>query len=487
LASAFVALAWSRMPVYDSESEALLQGAVPYLRQAGFSLLLRRPDPVVELLSRFETAYQTSLRLSSDDAQRGTAEVPSERAAEESHATVAGGDCVTQIAKTPAGRCNFFAHIEYGLSPWRDRGIVFDDTIRAFRAIMDQKTIIFRLIGEDLVVVTPRHSHLDIDFGATEPSCLANALLSVIAHVDIPDFDMVLSHGDLPTLRRHADQPPFYGPMDRDARTPAPLFSICSSEAFWDILFPNVCRPALVNMSGMSRVPWAEKRDAAFWRGTDRGAVNWASQIQDMYRGSPRKHFLSTWGATDLFDLAFLEDDLLNATVVNTDPSFVPLDKWPQWRYLLDLPGNGYSGSLKQKLTSSSAVLLLTDVGVPGAHPVYEHYHGGLQDLKHVLQISMSNAGEKVQWARKHDDVMQQMVRNSNEYMMAFEELTNCYLWRLLDEYAKLLQYTPTHGQLAAFGGQVSVRVLKVQRRPLRREALKFRARCQQLLDEHAQ
>lgn len=142
------------------------------------------------------------------------------------------------------------------------------------------------------------------------------------------------------------------------ARTPAPLFSICASEDFWDILFPNVsalgwallawsppwnilklgtkmlryqdlilwsshillymyymlimshnadefskvCRPALVNMcpaqfslapvtiascplphfathpkirSGMSSIPWEDKSSIAFWRGTDRGAVNW--------------------------------------------------------------------------------------------------------------------------------------------------------------------------------------------------------------------
>jgi len=328
---------------------------------------------------------------------------------------------------------------------------------------------------------------LDVDFGATEPSCLANAILSVIAQVDIADFDMVLNHGDLPTLRRSADQPPFYGPMDRDARAPAPLFSICSSESFWDILFPNVCRPALVNMSMMSRIPWHEKRDVAFWRGTDRGAVNWAARVQDMYKGSPRKRFLDTWAGTDLYDLAFLEDDLLNATVVNTDPSFVPLDRWPEWRYLVDLPGNGYSGSLKQKLTSSSAVLLLTDVGVPGAQPVYEHYHGGLQDLIHVLQVSMDNAGDKVLWAREHDDLMEQMVGSANEYMRAFDELTKCYVWRLLDEYAKLLLYKPAHAQTSAFLGDVSVRTLKVQRRPLRREAAAFKARCRELLEDHAQ
>lgn len=105
----------------------------------------------------------------------------------------------------------------------------------------------------------------------------------------------------------------------RQARTPAPLFSICASEDFWDILFPNVltswgfivhanrthpllqrfadllwwtCRvpqelhrldicwhawlPLTSDMrSGMSSIPWEEKSSIAFWRGTDRGAVNW--------------------------------------------------------------------------------------------------------------------------------------------------------------------------------------------------------------------
>lgn len=281
--------------------------------------------------------------------------------------------------------------------------------------------------------------------------------------------------------------PPFYGPMDRDARTPAPLFSICASDDFWDILFPNVCRPSLVNMSGMSRIAWDAKRKVAFWRGTDRGAVNWAKQIRDMYSGSPRKRFLDSWSSSGLFDLAFLEDDLLNSTVVNTDPNFMPLDRWPEWRYLLDLPGNGYSGSLKQKLTGSSAVLLMTDVGVAGATPVYEHYHGGLQDFVHVLHLSMDNAGERVRWARAHDNAMQRLVQNANKYMEMFEELTQCYIWRLLDQYARLLRYEPAHDQTAAFtAAGSSAKVFYVHRRPLRREAKAFKSRCTQLIEDHA-
>merc|ERR1711879_344502 len=175
-------------------------------------------------------------------------------------------------------------------------------------------------------------------------------------------------------------------------------------------------------------------------------------ELRDVYGGSLRKRFLEAWSDSHLFDLSFLSDDLLNATVVNTDPSFVPLDQWPRWRYLLDLPGNGYSGSLKQKLTSSSAVILLTDAGIANARPVYEHYHAGLQDLTHVLHVSMDDAGRRLEWAQAHSAEMQQIVRQANEYMQSFQELTQCYIWRLLDKYARMLRYTPTCSQTAAFG-----------------------------------
>ncbi|CAE7883764.1 POGLUT2 [Symbiodinium microadriaticum] len=330
--------------------------------------------------------------------------------------------------------------------------------------------------------VIPQHSHLEVDFGAIEPTCLAHALLNLIAAVDLPDFDIVLNHGDLPLLRKEHEKPPFYGPMDKEARTPAPLFSICASEDFWDILFPNVCRPALVNMSSMSAIPWEAKTPAAFWRGTDRGAVNWAVELQDMYRGSPRKRFLDTWSENPNFDLAFLEDDLLNATVVNTDPSFVPLDKWPRWRYLLDLPGNGYSGSLKQKLTTTSAVLMMKNVNVVGSQPVYEHYHGGLQDGVHVLVVSMNDAGQKVAWAQQHDDQMKEMVANANRYMEDVQKLTQCYLWFLIKRFASLLRYKPQQEQTSAFSSRASVRTMKVHRRPLRREAAAFKKTCEELL-----
>ncbi|CAE8627960.1 unnamed protein product [Polarella glacialis] len=187
--------------------------------------------------------------------------------------------------------------------------------------------------------------------------------------------------------------------MDREAKLPSPLFSICASADFWDILFPNVCRPALVNMSAMSAVPWRKKKGIAFWRGTDRGAVNWALELRDMYSGSPRKRFLDSWAGDKMLAAIQVEPVLPSRLGVGFSARLIPVC------------------SLKQKLTASSAVLLLTDVGVPGASPVYEHYHSGLQDKVHVLRVTMEDAGKKVRWARDHDKEMQSMVRNANDYM----------------------------------------------------------------------
>lgn len=475
VAAALAAIAWSRLPIYDDETEALLQQAQQHAHQVPLEVVLAGEHPVLGVLAWVSAAYQLS----------GSPAKEEEAQPDDDDAGV--GDCIVPFARTPRGRCNAFAPIDRDLVVWRRSGIHLEDVVRAFRPVADQKMILFRLIGDELMLVTPQHSHLDAEFGATEPTCLAQALLDVLERTHLPDFDMVLSHGDLPTLRKAAGRPPFYGPMDREWRVPAPLFSICSSADFWDILFPNVCRPALVNMSHMSPVPWERKRKAALWRGTDRGAANWALEVHDMYLGSPRKRLLDAWGEDrQHFNVAFLDDDLLNVSVVNTDPNFVPLDKWPEWRYLLDLPGNGYSGSLKQKLTSSSLVLLATAI-VPGATPVYEHYHAGLQDRRHVLQVTATSASAAIEWANKYPVTARHIVRQAQEYMEQFHDIATCYIWRLLQQYAQLLHYVPRQEQLAAFGHGLTVQSLQLPRRPSSAEAALFERQCLEMMHRFAQ
>eukprot|EP00929_Paragymnodinium_shiwhaense_P000306 TRINITY_DN100545_c0_g1_i1.p1 TRINITY_DN100545_c0_g1~~TRINITY_DN100545_c0_g1_i1.p1 ORF type:complete len:718 (-),score=53.06 TRINITY_DN100545_c0_g1_i1:89-2242(-) len=495
VASAFLAVAWSRFPVYDHDTETLIEKAQSYIFSVDLSLLFSTSHPFLRVLDDVASTYQAFLidsgALYSDTAPRDKDSPPvvdytRHMMDDASFRSGSAGECVVSFAKTPKGHCNVFAPISRSLSYWRKKGVEFEDTLFAFRQITDQKNILFRIRGEELYMITPRHSHFSADFAGSEPICLAHTILTVLAKANLPDMDFVLNHGDLPLLRGMSNRPPFYGPDDRDARFPAPLFSICASEDFWDIPFPNTCRPSLTNISNLSRTPWKEKKNAAFWRGTDRGAVNWAIELKDMWRGSPRKQFVDKWGSDDLFDLAFLEDDLLNSSVVNTDSNFVPLDKWLDWKYLIDLPGNGYSGSLKQKLTGSSAVLLLTDIDRPGAVPVYEHYHAGLQHGVHVLQISMKEADSTVKWAIEHDKLAEDIARNANEYMSHYEELWQCYVWRLLTMYSDLLRYTPTDDQLPAFG-DINIQAVSIHRRPSQAENEAFVDRCMKLIDEHSQ
>eukprot|EP00927_Polykrikos_kofoidii_P032395 TRINITY_DN27614_c0_g2_i1.p1 TRINITY_DN27614_c0_g2~~TRINITY_DN27614_c0_g2_i1.p1 ORF type:complete len:775 (+),score=104.22 TRINITY_DN27614_c0_g2_i1:101-2326(+) len=515
VAAAFLAVAWCRFPLYDAETESLLRKAESYIHGSTLEALLGTEHPLLSVLDDVASTYQAFLidsgSLYGDTSQSqgpgpappGPVDYTRHMMDDAAFAKATGGACVVPFARTPTGHCNFFAPITRSLSYWRNKGVQFEDTLMAFRQITDQKNILFRIIGEDLYIVIPQHSHFSADFGAQEPACLAHTLLTVLAKAELPDLDLVLNHGDLPLLRGMPDRPPFYGPQDRDPRIPAPLFSICASEDFWDIPFPNTCRPALVNISGLSSTSWPDKYPGVFWRGTDRGAVNWAIDPKDMWRGSPRKQFVERWGGGGVgggrdivgsmgdtsggsFNLAFLEDDLLNASVVNTDGNFVPLDRWLDWKFVLDLPGNGYSGSLKQKLTGSSAVVLVTDIARPGATPVYEHYHAGLQDRTHVLAASMHDAESVVQWAVQHDNAAAQIVKQANEYMSHFDEYSQCYLWRLLTLYGELLRYKPKSDQLAAFG-DTNVEILHIHRRPSPKEAVAFRQKCMRIIDEQSQ
>ncbi|CAK0810616.1 unnamed protein product [Prorocentrum cordatum] len=281
VAAAIVSISLQRLPVFDAESDALLKVAS---RQVDFEdmffIIMASAHPLLRIMSRVAAAFQLSFGVEQSA-------ILSEHVDD---------DCIVRISRTPRGQCNPFAPIQRDLQVWSARGIHLEDVTRAFQPVADQKTILFRLIDDELILIIPQHSHLEAEFGATEPTCLAGAILSLLSKVNLANFDLVLNHGDLPVLRKYADHPPFYGPTDKDSRIPAPLFSICASDDFWDILFPNVCRPALVNMSAMPSVPWEQKAREGFWRGTDRGAVNWAVELRDIggltCRGSPS----GAWG-----------------------------------------------------------------------------------------------------------------------------------------------------------------------------------------------
>ena len=120
------------------------------------------------------------------------------------------------------------------------------------------------------------------------------------------------------------------------------------------------------------------KRGDVFRRGTDRGAVTGPTCT----KGGGTNTVSGCLGRQGCFDLAFLDDDLLNATAVNTGTLLSPWLVRPD-RYLLDFPGKGYSVSLPQKRTSSSAVFLSLDRSWGRAlDRLWDSHHDGLRRVR---------------------------------------------------------------------------------------------------------
>lgn len=446
----YLATAVVRLPVYDYHLEELVLRAQSLTGMSMDELI--GAAGVLALLSVLGRAYFALLvdsgALYANEAESSAPDYT--RHMMQAEDTPHFGRCVVPAATTPSGRCDPFALIAVGLRPWRRRGVERSDTLGAYKQVYDQKVFTLRITSGRLQLIVPKHSHYSVAGGSDsrgrEPSCVASAVLRVLRKARLPSLEFVVNSGDLPAVRLVVDRPPFYNFQDRDRRVPVPLFSITGSRDFGDIVFPNVCRPALVNMS--DDVRWEVKKEKAFWRGTDRGAVNWAADARAAFRdGSPRKVLVDEAMALDaeVVDARFLEDDLLNATVVNSDPNFVPMEHSTQWKYLIDLPGNGYSGSLKQKLTSSSAVLLPSKPLPPAAadaSPVYEHYHAGLREFEHVMPFSSAKELiDRVAWSRSHDNEVKAIRDAANRYMETFEAIAECTIWRLLAGFADLVKY----------------------------------------------
>lgn len=344
--------------------------------------------------------------------------------------------------------CSFYAGLGLNVDYWNERGVDLDDVDLAFRPVTDLKLVRVTKVGGSLEISVPLAGHY---FGryTDELRCISEFIQSVHRKFGLPDFELILNHGDLPLSRRVADKPPFYDFSDGTIRTPVPVFSLVGSPHFHDMLFPNVCRPKVGNLTlaAPELADWDSKLSKAFYRGTDRGAVNWRrleTPIKDL-KSQRRQYFDSMRGKEALVDFALLEDDLFNATVVFSDPHFVPFEQSQRWKYVLDIPGNGYSGSLKQKLTSSSAVFVVSKPqNFPQHLPVTEHFYFGLEAYKHYVPIeSPEDLVKKVEWAREHDDTVRLIRENANQYMESFLENSECYAWLLLSAYAEALKFRP--------------------------------------------
>ena len=448
-ATAIVSLAVDRLPVMKSNfsfSIALAEKIIRDESELSLEVLLSCADflrsvSALEAAAFYSRVDSNEFYVSDDHNATIYANHMNEdnRAESRSH-------CVIDSAETSSGGCNVFAGMFVGMRYWLERGITRENIRQAFKSTTDQKFVLLSKVGDFFEIQVPRSGHFKGHLNS-ELSCVVEFVLKVLSKgLDIPDFELVLNNGDLPLARKSPGKPPFYDFSDFHSTIPIPLFSLAGSDDFYDLVFPNVCRPKLVSLS--SKYEWHDKEEKMFWRGTDRGAINWSEKSEPFSQmRSLRKRFEDDLKQTseDYCDFAILADDLVNATVVFRDPKFVPMEESLKYKYILDIPGNGYSGSLKQKLTSNSLVFAVFKPHLfPQHKAVYEHFYFGLKKDFHLVEIDKPSDIE-LNLSQANDAKMKSIADNANAFMKSFDILSECYLWKQLKVYSSALNYGINH------------------------------------------
>ena len=197
-------------------------------------------------------------------------------------------------------------------------------------------------------------------------------------------------------------------------------------------------------------VPWDEKREVLFWRGSANGVNVFDPSLYDL---AQRPRFV----AYSRYFEKLLEHNA-NADVVPIDArfthyrmdakyhermkekygdlDFVPLEEQWKYKYLMVLDGWSFSDRLQTFLSSGSLVFRAT---------LYEEwFEERIVPYKHYVPVKLdfSDLQEKLLYYREHDEAALEIATAARE--LALRELRRqdhfCYSTRLLIEYSTLLK-----------------------------------------------
>lgn len=261
-AAAYLANAWARYPVYDSETAALLHMTQRLVVDGNVTLLhliaIHR-HALLDMLDDVAGVYQAFLVDSGafyQDLRRQKVDEPAvdySRHMDTSSSTVVGADsgCMQPSARTPRGRCNYFAPLAASLSPWKKFGIAREDTHRAVSSAQGRRPhlraayIRWSNAGLQIVVLNTDAPN-DVDDLDHVVECVAEALTRLFSRTsDIRRFDAFLSLAQEPLVAgQAADASSCMRRSHQSQRdeVPPPVFSFCGSSDSWDIPLPAMCR-----------------------------------------------------------------------------------------------------------------------------------------------------------------------------------------------------------------------------------------------------
>lgn len=313
-----------------------------------------------------------------------------------------------------------FRYIHRDLEPWSKSKISLAHLVEA------QKLAAFR------VVILGGKLYVDLYYACVQSRAMFTiwGLLQLLKRYPgrVPDVDLMFDCMDKPTINR-----------TEHASMPVPLFRYCTTPEHFDIPFPDWSfwgwseiqieewdRQYRSIKQGSKARSWTEKSPIAYWKGNPDVA-------------SPARSELLQCNDTTQWRAQILRQDWVQEAKGGFKES--KLSKQCNHRYKIYAEGYAWSVSLKYILSCGSVPLIIT--------PEYQDFLSrGLIPKRHYLHIPRDDMCKSIKlavnWGNSHPKKAEAIGRLAQHYMetMSMARVYD-YMYHLISEYSKLLDFTP--------------------------------------------
>ncbi|XP_047965363.1 protein O-glucosyltransferase 1-like [Salvia hispanica] len=335
---------------------------------------------------------------------------------------------VSAEASSPPSSCpDYFHWIYEDLSPWRETGITREMVMSA------RRTANFRLVVVDGKAYVEQYGR---PYQSRDTFTLWGILQLLRRYPGkLPDLDLMFDCNTFPFITKDN----FRASKDP---APPPLFGYCGNDSSLDILFPDWSfwgwpeiniKPweALSKelKEGNTRTQWRDREPYAYWKGNPLVAATRMDllkcNVSDKQDWNARI-YAQNWGLEQ--KKGYKQSDLASQCI---------------HRFKIYIEGVAWSASQKYIMACDSVTLLVKPI-------FYEFFTRSLMPLKHYWPIKdedkCRSIKHAVEWGTNHQEKAQAMGKAASSFILDDLKMDYIYdyMFHLLSEYAKLLQYKPT-------------------------------------------
>ncbi|KAJ3224314.1 hypothetical protein HDU81_008635 [Chytriomyces hyalinus] len=251
-------------------------------------------------------------------------------------------------------------------------------------------------------------------------------------------------------------QPAFYDTKVRN--TQIPVFSQCTTACHSDVPIPLKYHVETARNPPRDVVPWKEKRDVVFWRGSTTGGryivgapwrmyhrtrlVQWGVQfgrryVNSTFDASREEVPRGVKVAVDVGFHVFTQQDAVTEGELMKEygvKGYVSLERSLRFKYLVVVDGYAWPSRLQQYLASNSVVLYN---GI-----FLDFFSARLKPWVHYVpfRLDYSDLEERLVWLMENDEVARKISENARRLMAGVNrmQVLECYTGLLFLEYSHL-------------------------------------------------